>query len=123
MNERKRLLDFGGNTSEIVAGTTIVVPPNLDYAKPLDFYTQVSSVVFQSMASIAAFFNIAKTNAMFQAYVGFFSLVWFITACIHFSLASLVRLLERCLCLRLNLSQLFNSSARQRTQRAEGAYQ
>ena len=60
LNERKRLLDFGGNTSEIVAGTTIVVPPNLDYAKPLDFYTQVSSVVFQSMASIAAFFNIAK---------------------------------------------------------------
>ena len=60
MNERKRLLDFGGNTSEIVAGTTIVVPPNLDYAKPLDFYTQVSSVVFQSMASIAAFFNIAR---------------------------------------------------------------
>ena len=41
-------------------GTTIVVPPNLDYAKPLDFYTQVSSVVFQSMASIAAFFNIAR---------------------------------------------------------------
>ena len=60
LNERKRLLDFGGNTSEIVAGTTIVVPPNLDYAKPLDFYTQVSSVVFQSMASIAAFFNIAR---------------------------------------------------------------
>ena len=60
LNERKRLLDFGGNPSEIVAGTTIVVPPNLDYAKPLDFYTQVSSVVFQSMASIAAFFNIAR---------------------------------------------------------------
>ena len=60
LNERKRLLDFGGNTSEIVAGTTIVVPPKLDYAKPLDFYTQVSSVVFQSMASIAAFFNIAR---------------------------------------------------------------
>jgi polysaccharide export outer membrane protein len=59
-NERKRLLDFGGNASEIVAGTTIVVPPNLDYSKPLDFYTQVSSVVFQSMASIAAFFNIAR---------------------------------------------------------------
>ena len=60
LNERKRLLNFGGNTSEIVAGTTIVVPPNLNYAKPLDFYTQVSSVVFQSMASIAAFFNIAR---------------------------------------------------------------
>ena len=60
MNERKRFFDFGDNQSEIVAGTTIVVPPNLDYSKPLDFYTQVSSVVFQSMASIAAFFNIAR---------------------------------------------------------------
>ena len=60
LNERKRLLDFGSNTPEIVAGTTIVVPPDLDYAKPLDFYTQVSTVVFQSMASIAAFFNIAR---------------------------------------------------------------
>ena len=60
MNERRRFLAFGNSASEIVAGTTIVVPPNLDYARPLDFYTQVSSVVFQSMASIAAFFNIAR---------------------------------------------------------------
>ena len=60
LSERNSLLNFGTNTSEIVAGTTIVVPPNLDYAKPLDFYTQVSSVVFQSIASIAAFFNIAR---------------------------------------------------------------
>ena len=60
MNQRKGLLNFERDAYEIVAGTTIVVPPNLDYAKPLDFYTQVSSVVFQSLASIAAFFNIAR---------------------------------------------------------------
>ena len=39
LNERKRLLDFGGNTSEIVAGTTIVVPPNLDYALSRSIFT------------------------------------------------------------------------------------
>ena len=60
LNERQRLLGFGGNNLEIVAGTTIVVPPNLNYSRPLDLYAQVSSVVFQSMASIAAFFNIAR---------------------------------------------------------------
>ena len=54
----RRLLDFGGDTPEIVAGTTIVVPPNLDYAKPLDFYTQVSSVVFSLYFDCC--FNIAR---------------------------------------------------------------
>ena len=53
-------MNFGTDTAEVVAGSTIVVPPNLDYSKPLEFYTQVSSVVFQSMASIAAFFNISR---------------------------------------------------------------
>ena len=50
MNEKA--IDFASNTSEIVAGTTIVVPPTTTRAAD---YTQVSSVVFQSMASIAAF--------------------------------------------------------------------
>lgn len=59
-NQRKSLFSFRQPSFEIVAGTTIVVPPNLAYAKPLDYYSQVSSVVFQSMASIAAFFSLAK---------------------------------------------------------------
>ena len=60
MKQRNGLLSFEQSTRRIVAGTTIVVPPNYSYAKPLDFYTQISSVVFQSMASIAAFFSIAR---------------------------------------------------------------
>jgi polysaccharide export outer membrane protein len=59
-NEKQSLLEFKRDSIEIVAGTTIVVPPNLNYAQPLEFYTRVSSVVFQSMASIAAFFSLAR---------------------------------------------------------------
>ena len=42
----------------IEAGDTIVVPTNLDYEKPLDRINAVTSVIFQSMASVAAFFAI-----------------------------------------------------------------
>jgi len=62
LNSSKKLFSFNGRDIEVVAGTTIVVPPNLNYSKPLDFYTQVSSVVFQSMASIAAFLSISRNN-------------------------------------------------------------
>ena len=44
----------------IEAGDTIVVPTNLDYEQPLNRVNAVTSIVFQSMASIAAFFNISK---------------------------------------------------------------
>ena len=58
--DKASIFTFSEPREDVVAGTTIVVPPNPDYAKPLDFYSQVSNVVFQSMASIAAFFSIAR---------------------------------------------------------------
>ena len=45
---------------EIAAGDTVVVPLNLDYAKPLDRIQKFSSVAFQSLTSIAALLNISK---------------------------------------------------------------
>ena len=61
LDEKGGLLSFNDRRSlEISPGSTIVIPPNLDYTKPLDLYSQVSSVVFQSLASVAAFFNIAR---------------------------------------------------------------
>ena len=44
----------------IQPGSTIVVPPDFDYEKPIDRYGAITSVVFQSVASIAAFFSIAS---------------------------------------------------------------
>ena len=44
----------------IEAGDTIVVPTNLDYEQPLNRINAVTSIVFQSMASIAAFFNMSN---------------------------------------------------------------
>ena len=52
---------FGSNERRIEAGDSIVVPLNTDYEKPLTRIQSVTSVVFQSMASIAAFFAI-KSN-------------------------------------------------------------
>jgi len=49
----------GGSRTKITAGDVIVVPVNLDYEKPLARTQSITSVVFQSMASIAAFFTIA----------------------------------------------------------------
>jgi len=61
VDEKGGLLSFNDRRAlEITPGSTIVIPPNLDYTKPLDLYSQVSSVVFQSLASVAAFFNIAR---------------------------------------------------------------
>ena len=60
-NPGRRWLGFDHEANqEIEVGSTIVVPPNLDYTKPLDLYAQVSSVVFQSVASVAAFINISN---------------------------------------------------------------
>jgi len=41
-------------------GSVIVVPTNYDYEKPIDRYRSITSVVFESVASIAAFFSIAN---------------------------------------------------------------
>ena len=46
--------------SSIEAGDIIVVPTNLDYEQPLTRINAVTSIVFQSMASIAAFFNVSN---------------------------------------------------------------
>jgi len=42
----------------IQAGDTIVVPIKSSYQTPLNLYSTVSQVVFQSIASIAAFSTI-----------------------------------------------------------------
>ena len=46
--------------NEIKEGDTIVVPTDLEYEKPLEKYGAVTSVIFQSVASIAAFFTLSR---------------------------------------------------------------
>lgn len=46
----------------IEAGDTIVVPTNPDYEPPIERVSAVTSVVFQSMASLAAFFSISNNT-------------------------------------------------------------
>ena len=58
-NSKKRsLLVFDDGENEIKAGDTIVVPIKSNYQTPLNLYSTVSQVVFQSIASIAAFSTI-----------------------------------------------------------------
>ena len=58
---KKGFLNFDrGGHSEIRPGSVIVVPTNYDYQKPIERYSAVTSVVFESVASIAAFFSIAS---------------------------------------------------------------
>jgi polysaccharide biosynthesis/export protein len=58
---RKKWLNFkSSDFADIDPGDTVVVPLKSSYQTPLNLYSQVSSVVFQSLASIAAFFQIAK---------------------------------------------------------------
>lgn len=52
--------DGSQSMSAIQPGSTIVVPPDFDYSTPLELYTRVSSVVFQSVASLAAFLSLAR---------------------------------------------------------------
>ena len=47
------LLNFTNN-NEIMAGDTIVVPIKASYQSPLNLYSTVSQVIFQSIASLAA---------------------------------------------------------------------
>ena len=44
----------------IEVGDVIVIPTDYDYSLPLDRYRSITSVVFESVASIAAFLSIAK---------------------------------------------------------------
>ena len=58
-NSRVRsLFTFDNDQKNILAGDTIVVPIKSSYQTPLNLYSTVSQVVFQSIASIAAFSTI-----------------------------------------------------------------
>ena len=59
-NSRSRLFRFDRSVARISPGSVIVVPTNYDYEKPIDRYRSITSVVFESVASIAAFFSIAN---------------------------------------------------------------
>ena len=56
--KRSNLLSFNNGNNDIQAGDTIVVPIKSSYQTPLNLYSTVSQVVFQSIASIAAFSTI-----------------------------------------------------------------
>ncbi|MDB2543624.1 SLBB domain-containing protein [Woeseiaceae bacterium] len=59
-NNKRSLLSFDDGNNEIQVGDTIVVPIKSSYQTPLNLYSTVSQVVFQSIASIAAFSTILK---------------------------------------------------------------
>jgi protein involved in polysaccharide export with SLBB domain len=54
-NNKSRLLRFSDTNDNILAGDTIVVPIKSSYQTPLTLYRTVSTVIFQSLASLAAF--------------------------------------------------------------------
>jgi len=56
--KKRNLLSFNNDNDKIQAGDTIVVPIKSSYQTPLNLYSTVSQVVFQSIASIAAFSTI-----------------------------------------------------------------
>jgi protein involved in polysaccharide export with SLBB domain len=57
----KNVLSFNAGTRNgIEAGDAIVIPTNLDYAPALSRVSSITSVVFQSLTSIAAFLSITK---------------------------------------------------------------
>ena len=60
MNSRGSLFRFNQSTTGLSPGSVIVVPTDYDYEKPLDRYRGITSVVFESLASIAAFFSITN---------------------------------------------------------------
>jgi protein involved in polysaccharide export with SLBB domain len=57
-NTSSRFLQFSDINDNILAGDTIVIPIKSSYQTPLNLYQTVSQVVFQSIASIAAFSTI-----------------------------------------------------------------
>ena len=59
-NTKRQLFRFDRSVAGLSPGSVIVVPTNYDYEKPLDRYRGITSVVFESLASIAAFFSIAN---------------------------------------------------------------
>jgi polysaccharide biosynthesis/export protein len=59
-NSKRQLFRFDRSVAGLSPGSVIVVPTNYDYEKPIDRYRSITSVVFESVASIAAFFSIAK---------------------------------------------------------------
>lgn len=59
--KRGGLLRFTGSKAAIIRpGSVVVVPTNYDYEKPIDRYKAITSVVFESVASIAAFLSISR---------------------------------------------------------------
>ncbi|MDA9282295.1 SLBB domain-containing protein [Pseudomonadales bacterium] len=59
-NSKRQLFRFDRSVAGLSPGSVIVVPTNYDYEKPLDRYRGITSVVFESLASVAAFFSIAN---------------------------------------------------------------
>jgi polysaccharide biosynthesis/export protein len=61
-NIKNKYIYFSGDetNNNILAGDTIVVPIKSSYQTPLNLYSTVSQVVFQSIASIAAFTTVLK---------------------------------------------------------------
>ena len=57
-NTSSRFLQFSDTNDNILAGDTIVIPIKSSYQTSLNLYQAVSQVVFQSIASIAAFSTI-----------------------------------------------------------------
>ena len=57
---KRQLFRFDRTVAGLSPGSVVVVPTNYDYEKPLDRYRGITSVVFESVASIAAFFSIAN---------------------------------------------------------------
>ena len=59
-NTKRQLFRFDRSVAGLSPGSVIVVPTNYDYEKPLDRYRSITSVVFESVASLAAFFSITN---------------------------------------------------------------
>ena len=57
---KRQLFRFNQSVVGLAPGSVIVVPTNYDYEKPIDRYRSITSVVFESVASVAAFFSIAN---------------------------------------------------------------
>ena len=57
---KRQLFRFNQSVAGLAPGSVIVVPTNYDYDKPIDRYRAITSVVFESVASVAAFFSIAN---------------------------------------------------------------
>ncbi|MDC0464309.1 SLBB domain-containing protein [Pseudomonadales bacterium] len=57
---KRQLFRFNQSVVGLAPGSVIVIPTNYDYEKPLVRYQAITSVVFESVASIAAFFSIAN---------------------------------------------------------------